>query len=195
MAHITDHRAHEKIQLSLGELQDRARHIAQVAAPRRLELVAAPRRPELTASRDRLRGYGCVFTLPCRPESVAAARRRIRLRLRGRRVSENLCDTAELVVSELVTNAVLHTASSKISCEMHVLPGRVRLEVNDQGGESAVRGGHSTGRPLAAHCPDHQAEGGRGLLLVDRMAEAWGVRANQHGAGRTVWAMLRCRQA
>ncbi|MCL7377514.1 ATP-binding protein [Streptomyces sp. 35G-GA-8] len=125
--------------------------------------------------------YRSAFTLPSRRDSVSRARHWLRDELQRWRLHTDLCDVAVLVVSELFTNAVLHTASALISCEVRLLAEHVRLDVHDQG---AREGGPSP------RSPDFRAENGRGLLLVESLAEAWGVGSREGGAGRTVWAML-----
>lgn len=122
-----------------------------------------------------------VFTLPGRQDSVAEARHRVGSELRRRSVPDDQCDAAVLLISELFTNAVLHTASARISCEVRVTPEHVRLDVHDQGAQDEA---------LSPRRPDSRAESGRGLLLVDSLSEAWGVTARAGGVGRTVWAVL-----
>ena len=83
-----------------------------------------------------------------------------------------------LVVSELVTNAVLHGAEPIVVTVVRA-PERVRVEVTDGATDSSP---HSV-RPR----PD--AETDRGLSVVTRLAAAWGWRASP-GRGKTVWAEL-----
>ncbi|MFC9944676.1 ATP-binding protein [Streptomyces pratensis] len=82
-----------------------------------------------------------------------------------------------LCVSELATNALIHG----------VLPGRgfrvqltladmLRIEVHDSGG----------GEVLGAACPEPDADGGRGLVLVGALADAWGVGERDPGKDRLV---------
>ena len=89
-----------------------------------------------------------------------------------------------LVLSELVTNAVLHGAEP-IVVTMVLAPERVRVEVTDG---AAGASPHSNRRPAA------NAETGRGLSVVTRLAVAWGWRASP-GSGKTVWAELPIRRA
>jgi anti-sigma regulatory factor (Ser/Thr protein kinase) len=84
-----------------------------------------------------------------------------------------------LVVSELVTNAVVHGAEP-IVVTMVRAPERVRVEVTDGAAGSSP---HGNPRPPA------NAETGRGLSVVTRLAVAWGWRASP-GSGKTVWAEL-----
>lgn len=121
-----------------------------------------------------------VFELPARTESVALARRLTRNRLARWDFSEDTGDIALLVVSELVTNAVVHTAGDHVACELRDSGGQLRVAVQDQG--------HTSGGPQL--CLSPEGEHGRGLLLVDAVSSAWGVRESTQGPGRLVWAEL-----
>ncbi|GAB3169704.1 ATP-binding protein [Streptomyces incanus] len=120
------------------------------------------------------------FELAAHPGSPAQARRLTRARLTGWSVCEDTCDTAALVVSELVTNAIVHTASSHIVCELHDGDELVRIAVRDEG--------CAPGRPRANTRRQPEEEHGRGLLLVDAVCHAWG--AHEQGPGLLVWAEL-----
>nr|WTB35369.1 ATP-binding protein [Streptomyces sp. NBC_00830] len=120
------------------------------------------------------------FALPAHPESVAGARRLTRARLDEWRLDAGAHEAAVLIVSELVTNAVVHTASARVVCELHCLERRLRIAVQDQG--------HQPGGPKLRRTADD--EHGRGLLLVDAMSSAWGSHDAGDGAGRIVWAEL-----
>jgi anti-sigma regulatory factor (Ser/Thr protein kinase) len=119
------------------------------------------------------------FELAAHPGSPAQARRLTRARLNGWAVCEDTCDTAALVVSELVTNAIAHTASEHIVCELRDGAELVRIAVRDEGCAP------SEPHPLAAR---PEEEHGRGLLLIDALCHAWGTR--EQGAGLVVWADL-----
>jgi anti-sigma regulatory factor (Ser/Thr protein kinase) len=119
------------------------------------------------------------FELSAHPRSPAQARRLTRARLTGWAVDEDTCEAAALVVSELVTNAIVHTASRWIVCELQDGADRVRIAVRDEGcapGEPHP----SPQRPEEEH--------GRGLLLVDAVSSAWGTL--ETGPGLLVWAEL-----
>nr|WP_107082796.1 ATP-binding protein [Streptomyces resistomycificus] len=119
------------------------------------------------------------FELAAHPGSPAQARRLTRARLTGWSVCEDTCDSAALVVSELVTNAIVHTASHRVVCELHDGDDLVRIAVRDEGCASGEP--HpSPQRP--------EEEQGRGLLLVEALCHAWG--AHEHGPGLLVWADL-----
>src|SRR4051794_7603548 len=89
----------------------------------------------------------------------------------------DVADDAELVVSELVTNALLHGAHP-VLLRIHSSSGHVRVEVQDAGREMPVR---------MANNPE--AMTGRGLSLVAQLTHGWGVDAAQE-AGKVVWAEL-----
>ncbi|MGC8918303.1 ATP-binding protein [Streptomyces sp. PG2] len=91
------------------------------------------------------------------------------------------CDNAVLVTSELVTNAVMHTASDRIVCRLRTDGDRIRIEVEDES-----RGPTLPEQRISR--PDDQ--GGRGLMLVGVLSSDWGVRDSPYGPGRIVWAEL-----
>ncbi|MFE5677293.1 ATP-binding protein [Streptomyces erythrochromogenes] len=78
-----------------------------------------------------------------------------------------LVDPACLAVSELVTNAFVHGQGETVTIRMSVSDTHLRIEVRD--------GGSWTPKP---HSPDPLAQGGRGMLLVEAFADAWGIADN-----------------
>lgn len=111
-------------------------------------------------------------TLPPEPGSVSRARRLVRgaLELAGR---DDLVDDATLLVSEVVTNAILH-AGTPIGLRCRIDDDGVRLEISD--GSPVL--------PSIRHY-DANASTGRGLALVAAMATAWGIEPD--AGGKTVW--------
>jgi CheY-like chemotaxis protein len=99
---------------------------------------------------------------PAKPWSVAGARAFVRAALERWREDE-LVDTVTLLLSELVTNAVVHAAAAP-SVAVHLLPDRVHVEVADDDETTHLEPREA---PLSA-------EGGRGLLLVEALADCWG---------------------
>ncbi|MFC5954359.1 ATP-binding protein [Streptomyces pratens] len=93
-------------------------------------------------------------------------------------------DTVELVVAELAANAVTHGRVPGRDAELRLTAepgsGLVRIEVSDARGERQPR--PETG--------DTEADGGRGLLLVAALTDAWGVVERLGGPGKTVWAVI-----
>ncbi len=73
-----------------------------------------------------------MFGLPATPASVGAARRRVRELLDAWGVGPDTSDNALLVTSELVTNALTHTASEQIVCRLRLTAGRLHIEVEDE---------------------------------------------------------------
>ena len=108
------------------------------------------------------------------PGDVAAARWFIADRLHGHGLS-NVVDDAQLVVSELATNAMVHAATSfKVS--LHAFEQTLLLEVED---------GSQVGPSLVA--TRVLDTNGRGMAIVDLLSRDWGV--DTHGAGgKSVWA-------
>jgi anti-sigma regulatory factor (Ser/Thr protein kinase) len=104
------------------------------------------------------------------------ARRFIRDTLEGWVVEEDTVDTAELCVSELVTNAVIHTGTfAELTAQLD--SDFLTVLVRDGGGVGIVQQAVGDGDPMVIS--------GRGLGLVDAIATAW---AAEHGAdGTTVW--------
>lgn len=86
--------------------------------------------------------------------------------------------TAELLTSELVTNALLHTDHDALVTAT-LATDRLRVEVRD------FDGGDPRPRVPDADTGTH----GRGLLLVEALADVWGVR--EHTVGKSVWFELR----
>ncbi|WP_262505335.1 SpoIIE family protein phosphatase [Streptomyces sp. TRM68367] len=101
-------------------------------------------------------------------------------------VTDRLADDASLVVSELVTNAVVHAGTDvELACWMEGdVEGTAALlvEVSDQHPSRAPRGSD------AAEVPGEIPEYGRGLGLVAALAEAWGI--TYRTGTKTVWARL-----
>lgn len=115
-----------------------------------------------------------------RPDSVARARAVTRDFLRAAEPSFRDRDAAVLVVSELVTNALVHTREGEETIRLHleVSHGRLRVEVVDHGSAQP------RSQPAAPDAP-----GGRGLPLVARLAGEWRWAAVA-GAGKRVWCEL-----
>ncbi len=87
-------------------------------------------------------------------------------------------DDVILLASEVVTNAIIHTASGKdgtFTVVVHPLDGMVRVEVHDGGSET----------PPGIRSADDQAVSGRGLGMVESLATRWGHLGDQNG--RVVW--------
>ena len=134
-----------------------------------------PRVP--TTDTDELRQ---VFDLPACRASAADARRRTLDWLTRHLIGQEPAQAAVLIISELVTNAVVHSASSVISCTLRLGGGLLYIEVTDEG---------AAGRELTVREAAADEVSGRGLLLVSALSKAWGV-TSAVPRGLTVWAAL-----
>ena len=118
---------------------------------------------------------GWSRSFPATPEQAGEARRFLVAVLDGHRA-----DDAILCLSELVTNATIHSRSQQpggcLTVRVQRRDGHVRVEVCDQGGPWTE----------TAH-EDGQA--GRGLLIVDRLASTWGRSGNAE-TGWITWFEL-----
>lgn len=116
------------------------------------------------------------------PAEVARARRWARSTLEGCGVGGDgaLAETLLLLVSELVTNAVVHTGSPSVlrmALPARRAPGAVRLEVAD-----------TSACPPRRRRVDDDETSGRGLELVSGLADRWGWR--REGYGKSIWCEL-----
>jgi serine phosphatase RsbU (regulator of sigma subunit)/anti-sigma regulatory factor (Ser/Thr protein kinase) len=137
----------------------------------RRDTVTAPTHGEL---------LDAAVTLAAEPASGSAARRFVRRTLAGLDADPERVETLVLLCSELVTNAVLHAAAPS-ELRLRVRDGRVRLEVHDPSPAVPV--------PRAR---DLGATNGRGMVLVDALADSWGVEVGDGlpDEGKTVWVEL-----
>ncbi|MFC9927183.1 ATP-binding protein [Streptomyces sp. NPDC127190] len=126
------------------------------------------------------------------PAEVGRARRWARSRLAGSGIAadEPLAETLILLVSELVTNAVVHTGRPAVLRLCLPAPAAaddasvtVRVEVAD-----------ASSRAPVPRCADGDATGGRGLALVDCLADRWGW--SPESEGKNIWCELdRCAES
>jgi anti-sigma regulatory factor (Ser/Thr protein kinase) len=114
--------------------------------------------------------------LPAVAPSVGAARRFVEAAMRRHEALPETIDTACLLTSELVTNALVH-AGSRVQLSVIVVGRAVRVEVADT---SPV-----TAEPRAVGI---EAVAGRGLHIVDAMSSRWGSELAE--AGKRVWFEL-----
>jgi anti-sigma regulatory factor (Ser/Thr protein kinase) len=89
----------------------------------------------------------------------------------------HLQDSAALVVSELVANALQHAAADPPGLRLEAGDDWLRIEVHD-----------ADPRWPRIRAADDLAEAGRGLVLVEAIASKWGVRETT--TGKAVWAEL-----
>ena len=111
-----------------------------------------------------------------RRENARCARLAVHEALAG--MGPGLRQDAELVVSELVTNAVVHAGSGTIRLRVWLQPGCCRFEVSDC----------SSALPVPYDL-DVDSRGGRGLRLIEAVGIAWGA-VRDPLEGKTVWCEL-----
>jgi GAF domain-containing protein/anti-sigma regulatory factor (Ser/Thr protein kinase) len=116
-------------------------------------------------------------SLPADPSSSRVARLRVSEALDAWDAAE-LADPVELLVSELVTNAVSHVGTG-VRLRVERLPLGVRVRVYD-GGDDRL--------PAPRHAVPPDEPTGRGLLIVDNVADRWGVERTE--SGKQVWFEL-----
>ena len=116
------------------------------------------------------------------PAIVGRARawvRRILPRLLTRPVRPGLGDDLDLVLSELVTNAIKHGGRC-VEVELHTAGDMLRLSVTDT----------RTASPFVNPAGEIPGESGRGMFLVQAVARRWGVRRIRSRGGKAVWLDL-----
>ncbi|MFJ4871265.1 SpoIIE family protein phosphatase [Streptomyces sp. NPDC088757] len=113
------------------------------------------------------------------PERIAEAREQVRQLLHDW-ADEDQLDSAVLMVSEMVTNVLVHTDGDALLVAEVVCDGtsrRLRVEVSDTSDELPHR-----------RRPGEMASSGRGLVLMEMLAHAWGV--DPRGEGKSIWFEL-----
>lgn len=136
-----------------------------------LRTAAVPDRPEPSTAHDRSLDLDEQVDLPAR-----RARRFLRDTAGAWGLPDETGESAELVVSELVTNAYVHGAAP-VSLRLRLTPSMLYVEVADQGRYSPRR-----------RFVSETDEGGRGLELVSAISARWGSRPTR--GGKSVWAGL-----
>ncbi|MFJ2861800.1 ATP-binding protein [Kitasatospora sp. NPDC087314] len=120
--------------------------------------------------------------LDSRTESTPLARHLLRAYLSALPTGDRYSDIAELILGELFANAVQHSdapVDRLIEIRFALVNDRLRLEVHDAGG----------GRPSLRRTSPTD-EHGRGLFLVNELAERWGCCPRAGGIGKFVWALI-----
>jgi anti-sigma regulatory factor (Ser/Thr protein kinase) len=113
------------------------------------------------------------------PTSVGSARRFVRDVLMSRQVPAGVVETVELLTSEVVTNAIVHGRSGP-QLAIEVDGNVVRVAVGDLSSELPVR-----------RLGQVDDVSGRGVIIVEELATAWGVERERNGSKR-VWFEVAC---
>jgi anti-sigma regulatory factor (Ser/Thr protein kinase) len=116
-----------------------------------------------------------TLDLPPEPRSATRARQLTREQLAALCPDEAI-EVAALLVTELVSNAVLH-ARTDIVLMVDVTPGRVILRVRDGSDATPIQQRYGV-----------DAATGRGIALVEQLASAWGVDRSEDG--KEVWCQI-----
>ncbi|CDR18209.1 ATP-binding region ATPase domain protein [Streptomyces iranensis] len=124
-----------------------------------------------------------MWTLPRLPPSVPAARRLVDALLQTWKCPLGTVEIAQLVVTELLTNAVRHADGPRIVCNVSLAPGVLMLSVTDTGNRAA-----DDAAATPATEPASLEESGRGPAVVTALATDWGARCTP--CGHEVWARL-----
>ena len=138
--------------------------------------------PEPTAPE---REFAMRFTST--PRGARLARRLVSHRLNewGYPYTTPVNETLTLIAAELTANAVQHghVPGRDFHLQLTLADETFRIEVTDTRAEKQP--------PSTPPTPDSASESGRGLHLVDALADHWGVTPRQAAPGKTVWAELR----
>jgi serine/threonine-protein kinase RsbW len=121
---------------------------------------------------------GALFLRPT-PASAWSARRAVAFELSPRGVSEEVLDEVAVILTELVSNALIHArpvASGHIYVSWEISADSILLSVRDGGAESVP----------SLQLSQPSDENGRGLVLVAALATDWGTSSGP--AGMTAWA-------
>jgi anti-sigma regulatory factor (Ser/Thr protein kinase) len=122
------------------------------------------------------------------PHSVRTARQLVTDTLRTWR-RDGVVDDARLVVTELATNATLHSGSDDFHvCVVATSGDGVRIAVGDDGDVPAAAVVRRPARSAASDGTRPETTTGRGLAIVDHLSAAWGVTVDD--GRRWVWAQL-----
>ncbi|WP_394816452.1 ATP-binding protein [Streptomyces lancefieldiae] len=120
------------------------------------------------------------------PRGARLARRLVSHRLDqwGHPYDSPVNETLTLIAAELTSNAVRHghVPGRDFHLRLTAAPEALRIEVTDTRTEQVP--------PASVHEAPGDAESGRGLLLVARLATRWGTNPRPSAPGKTVWAEL-----
>lgn len=120
-----------------------------------------------------------VTTLARAPQTVRTVRSLLWMSFECWRLDLSRLDDAALVLSELVGNAVRHGEGDDVRVALHRDGALLRITVDD-----------GSPQPPVPRVVDWDAEGGRGLFIVETLADRWGYEPRP--TGKSVWAEMPC---
>ncbi|MFJ5726074.1 ATP-binding protein [Streptomyces sp. NPDC093149] len=133
----------------------------------------------------------CLFTfvtsLVADCEAIGALRHGLVEMLRQSGLG-HLADEFALVAQELMANAVVH------GCR-HERDGRLTVAANCDGQRIRFKVEDPSGERPRVYAATEDEMSGRGMLLVQTIADRWGVEASSTGAGKSVWMEMSCTPA
>jgi len=134
---------------------------------------------------DRVAPY--ELPLPADPASVGVARRYFSSIVAAVGLPDDVGQAGALAVSELVTNAVLH-GREPITLRVTTMPRTIRVAVSDGSDRPPEPRRRTRARPIGTDrgSGDH----GRGLNIVETLADRWGCAPSVQSPGKTVWCDL-----
>ncbi|MFE5868659.1 ATP-binding protein [Streptomyces roseifaciens] len=127
-----------------------------------------------------------ITDLPYGPRAAEVAREAIAVALIGA-TEADLLDDARLIGSELATNALVSGSPPLVLCVDRRRPAVGGLEVEI----TVTDGGCSLPAPPSPSAPEKEAESGRGLGIVEALADAWSLTTGTHGT--RAWCRLTLR--
>ncbi|MFJ7129101.1 ATP-binding protein [Streptomyces sp. NPDC098101] len=123
-----------------------------------------------------------ITDLPYGPKAAEIAREAVAVALHG--AEADLLDDARLITSELATNAFASGSPPLVLCVDRTTPTTGGLEVEI----TVTDGGCSHSPPSSPPVPEEEAESGRGLVIVEALADAWSLTTGAHGT--RAWCRL-----
>ncbi|GAA4367023.1 ATP-binding protein [Nocardioides caricicola] len=150
-------------------------------------------RTDARGSRPVTRRVETTLRLEAEPQSARTARHAVRdlcANVPPPPISEDRADVAALLTTELVANAVIHSGKAAV-LDAVVADRTLRVAVSDTSDDQpAPRSGAQRAADAMTGSRD-EGESGRGLFLVDELADRWGWHPHRDGApGKTVWFEL-----
>jgi anti-sigma regulatory factor (Ser/Thr protein kinase) len=132
-------------------------------------------------------GHRAVLDLDSDPRSAGLARRFLGERLDEWGVPADVVDTAQLCLSELVNNVIMHAqASSELT--LHLEGDELNVILRDRGGAQPFAAPRARPAPVMDDDEDELIVSGRGLVLVDALTDRWGT--ERSAVGTTAWFSL-----
>jgi anti-sigma regulatory factor (Ser/Thr protein kinase) len=128
-----------------------------------------------------IKGRPAFFHVPSLERAVPVGRHLTRLWMDLEGITDDIArSSALLVISELMTNVIVHTNSVGLTGRLRRTSDQLLVHIHDEGGALSLQHPHRIG---------HADEHGRGLVLVARSVKALGTELEADGS-RTVWARI-----